>query len=59
MKLLFTGCAISFGLHLCQELLKLRSAVVGIDNINKYYDINLKKVYKYEIAWFVKWYVSY
>ena len=54
MKLLFTGCAISFGLHLCQELLKLRSAVVGIDNINKYYDINLKKVYKYEIAWFVK-----
>jgi UDP-glucuronate 4-epimerase len=43
MKILVTGCAGFIGFHLCNYLLKKNINVIGIDNINNYYDINLKK----------------
>ncbi len=42
MKILVTGAAGFIGYHLCEKLIKLGYQVVGIDNINGYYDINLK-----------------
>ncbi|WP_461634145.1 NAD-dependent epimerase [Labilibaculum euxinus] len=42
MKILVTGVAGFIGFHLVEALVKLGHDVVGIDNINNYYDINLK-----------------
>ena len=42
MKILVTGAAGFIGFHLVQALSRKRISVVGIDNINDYYDINLK-----------------
>jgi UDP-glucuronate 4-epimerase len=41
-KILVTGCAGFIGMHLCKKLFELDYDVVGIDNINDYYDVNLK-----------------
>ena len=43
MKTLVTGAAGFIGMHTCEALLKEKKIVVGIDNINNYYDIKLKK----------------
>lgn len=43
MKILVTGCAGFIGFHLAIKLLKKNYEVFGIDNINNYYDIKLKK----------------
>ena len=43
MKILVTGAAGFIGSHTCVELLKKGHTVVGLDNINDYYDVNLKK----------------
>ena len=43
MKILVTGSAGFIGYHLTQFLLKKNYTVVGLDNINSYYDVNLKK----------------
>jgi len=43
MKILVTGCAGFIGSHLCEKLLFLKHDVIGIDNLNDYYDVNLKK----------------
>ena len=43
MKILVTGCAGFVGYHLSNFLLKKNITVIGIDNINNYYDVNLKK----------------
>ena len=45
MKLFFliTGCAGFIGYHFSKKLLENGNIVNGIDNINSYYDINLKK----------------
>lgn len=42
MKILVTGAAGFIGYHLCEVLLEQNFNVVGLDNINDYYDINLK-----------------
>ena len=43
MKILITGVAGFIGYHLAQRLLTDGSQVYGIDNLNDYYDVNLKK----------------
>jgi len=44
MKILVTGCAGFIGYHLCKKLLKIKNyKIFGLDNLNNYYDINLKK----------------
>jgi len=42
MKILVTGTAGFIGFHLVKKLTSLGHSVTGIDNINNYYDINLK-----------------
>ncbi|RYM33459.1 NAD-dependent epimerase/dehydratase family protein [Brumimicrobium glaciale] len=42
MKILVTGAAGFIGYHLCEQLIKLGHDVVGLDNLNDYYDVNLK-----------------
>ncbi|MDB0003107.1 NAD-dependent epimerase/dehydratase family protein [Alphaproteobacteria bacterium] len=43
MKVLVTGCAGFIGFHLSKYLLKKKITVLGIDNLNSYYDTELKK----------------
>lgn len=43
MHVLITGSAGFIGYHLCQRLLAQNCTVVGIDNLNTYYDVDLKK----------------
>ena len=42
MKILITGTAGFIGYHLAKKLLERGDEVVGLDNINDYYDVNLK-----------------
>lgn len=42
MKILVTGTAGFIGFHLAKALLQRGNEIVGIDNINDYYDVNLK-----------------
>jgi UDP-glucuronate 4-epimerase len=41
-KIVVTGAAGFIGYHLCEQFLKLGHDVVGLDNIDDYYDVNLK-----------------
>ena len=43
MTILITGVAGFIGSKLCKNLLERNKSVIGIDNLNNYYDINLKK----------------
>lgn len=43
MKVLVTGCAGFIGMHVARLLLARGNEVVGIDNLNDYYDPQLKK----------------
>ena len=43
MKILITGSAGFIGNNLCQRLLNRGDEVVGIDNLNPYYEVKLKK----------------
>ena len=42
MNILVTGCAGFIGFHLSKTLLENGIPVIGFDNLNEYYDINLK-----------------
>ena len=42
MKILVTGAAGFIGHHLVQKLISYQYSVVGLDNLNDYYDVNLK-----------------
>ncbi len=42
-KILITGCAGFIGFHLTQRLLSDGYSVVGLDNLNDYYDVTLKQ----------------
>ncbi len=42
MKILVTGAAGFIGFHLCKKLLQEDHRVVGLDNINDYYEVELK-----------------
>ncbi len=58
-KILVTGSAGFIGYHLCRSLLNDKLKVLGIDNLNNYYDVNLKlsrlkKLRKYENYLFEK-----
>ncbi|MDI6978630.1 GDP-mannose 4,6-dehydratase, partial [Serratia sp. Se-RSBMAAmG] len=43
MKFLVTGAAGFIGFHVSQRLLAAGHQVVGIDNLNDYYDVSLKQ----------------
>tara|TARA_Y100001980_G_C14553146_1_gene338124 strand:+ start:3194 stop:4141 length:948 start_codon:yes stop_codon:yes gene_type:complete len=43
MKILITGSAGFIGYHLCKSLLESGHHILGIDNLNDYYDVSLKK----------------
>ena len=41
--LLVTGAAGFIGFHLCKKLLEAGKQVIGVDNLNPYYDVSLKR----------------
>jgi UDP-glucuronate 4-epimerase len=42
--ILLTGCAGFIGFNLAKKLLlNNKTKIIGIDNLNNYYDVNLKK----------------
>lgn len=43
MKFLVTGAAGFIGFHTCRRLMDAGHQVVGLDNMNDYYDVNLKQ----------------
>ena len=43
MKILVTGAAGFIGMHVCERLLARGDEVLGIDNLNDYYDVHLKE----------------
>tara|TARA_A100001011_G_C14207435_1_gene798419 strand:+ start:383 stop:1342 length:960 start_codon:yes stop_codon:yes gene_type:complete len=43
MKILITGCAGFIGFHLSKRLCEMKHIVYGIDNLNDYYDVKIKK----------------
>ena len=43
MRILVTGAAGFIGFHLCKKLLDKKFEVIGLDNLNSYYDQDLKK----------------
>ena len=42
LKVLVTGAAGFIGYHLAQRILAAGATVTGLDNLNDYYDVNLK-----------------
>ena len=43
MKVLVTGAAGFIGMHVAKRLLQRGDEVVGVDNLNDYYDVKLKQ----------------
>ena len=43
MRFLVTGCAGFIGFHLALRLLKKKNNVYGLDSLNNYYSLRLKK----------------
>ncbi|MBT4322325.1 NAD-dependent epimerase/dehydratase family protein, partial [Candidatus Woesearchaeota archaeon] len=42
-NVLVTGVAGFIGSHVAKALLQRGDSVIGVDNLNEYYDVNLKK----------------
>ncbi len=42
-KIVVTGAAGFIGFHVCKRLLKENYSIIGIDNLNSYYDVELKE----------------
>ena len=58
-NILVTGCAGFIGFHAAKRLLKEGYNVVGLDNLNDYYDVKLKKdrlaiLHNYDAFIFIK-----
>jgi UDP-glucuronate 4-epimerase len=43
VKILVTGAAGFIGMHVCQRLLARGDEIIGLDNLNDYYDVSLKE----------------
>jgi len=59
-NILITGCAGFIGAALCKRFLKDGYVVLGIDNINNYYDVKLKKdrlesIYEFALRNNLRW----
>ncbi len=52
MTILVTGCAGFIGMHVAKRLLERGARVVGLDNLNPYYDVRLKEARLRELAGF-------
>lgn len=50
MPVLVTGAAGFIGFHACRALLRRGDSVVGIDNLNDYYDVRLKEARLHRLA---------
>lgn len=50
MKVLVTGAAGFIGMHVCERLLARGDEVVGIDNFNDYYEVELKEARAMRLA---------
>ena len=59
MKLLITGVAGFIGMHVANYFLNNKIEVVGIDNLNDYYDVNLKKARLENLTKFEKSFTFY
>ena len=53
-KILVTGSAGFIGFHVCKQLLNRGFFVIGLDNLNNYYDVRLKKARLKELDKFSK-----
>ena len=53
-KILVTGSAGFIGFHVCKQLLNKGFFVIGLDNLNNYYDVRLKKARLKELDKFSK-----
>lgn len=42
-KYMVTGCAGFIGSHVCESLLRMNYTVIGVDNMDSYYKVDLKK----------------
>lgn len=54
MKVLVTGCAGFIGMHTCLHLLKNRHELIGVDSLDAYCDVNLKRARLKQIKTFKK-----
>lgn len=50
MKILLTGAAGFIGMHTARALLERGDTVIGVDNLNDYYDVRLKDARLYELS---------
>lgn len=44
MRILITGCAGFIGMHTALRFLERKEEVIGVDSLNNYYDVRLKKL---------------
>lgn len=53
MNVLVTGAAGFIGFHVAQKLCERGDEVIGIDNLNDYYDVSLKRARLQQLAGFI------